>query len=169
MSANNPATGNSGEDEREIEITRVFDVDRDLVFEAWTNPIHLARWWGPQGFSNPICEVDLRVDGKWRVVMRAPDGSEIPFTAVYREVVPPERLVFSSVAKDPAGNSVLEGTTTVLFEDFNGQTKLTIRARAKALVPEAVIRLGGMYEGWSSSLDRLMAEITSIHQNGGRG
>jgi uncharacterized protein YndB with AHSA1/START domain len=164
MSTNNPATGNSGEDEREIEITRVFDADRELVFEAWTNPIHLARWWGPQGFSNPICEVDLRVGGKWRVVMRAPDGSEIPFTAVYREVVPPERLVFSSVAKDAAGNPVLEGATTVLFEHFNGQTKLTVRARAKALVPEAIIRLGGMYEGWSSSLDRLMAEITSIQQ-----
>ena len=124
----------------------------------------MARWWGPQGFTNPICEVDLRVDGKWRVVMRAPDGSEFPFTAVYREVVPPERLVFSSVAKDAAGNSVLEGATTVLFEDFNGQTKLTVRARAKALVPEAIIRLGGMYAGWSSSLDRLMAEITSIQQ-----
>lgn len=167
MSANNPATDNSGEDEREIEITRVFDADRELVFDAWTNPIHLARWWGPQGFSNPICEVDLRVGGKWRVVMRAPDGSEIPFTAVYREVVPLVRLVFSSVAKDAAGNSVLEGVTTVLFEDFHGQTKLTVRARAKALVPEAVIRLGGMYEGWSSSLDRLMAEIASIQERGG--
>jgi uncharacterized protein YndB with AHSA1/START domain len=169
MSANNPATGDSGENEREIEITRVFDADRELVFEMWTNPIHLARWWGPRGFTNPICEVDLRVNGEWRVVMRAPDGSEIPFTAVYREVLPPERLVFSSVAKDAAGNPILEGVTTVLFEDFHGQTKLTVKARAKALIPEAVIRLGGMYKGWSSSLDRLMAEIASIQEKRGQG
>jgi uncharacterized protein YndB with AHSA1/START domain len=154
-------------DEREIEITRVFDAPRNLVFDVWTKPTHLARWWGPGGFTNPICEVDLRVGGIWRIVMRAPDGSEIPFTAVFREIIPQQKLVFSSLAKDPDGNPVLEGFTTVVFDDFNGQTKLTLRTRAKALVPEAIARLAGMHEGWSSSLDRLAAELANLSQKAG--
>jgi uncharacterized protein YndB with AHSA1/START domain len=68
------------------------------VFKAWTEPAHLARWWGPKGFTNPICEVDLRVGGAWRIVMRAPNGAEYPGGGVYREIVKPERLVFTNSA-----------------------------------------------------------------------
>jgi uncharacterized protein YndB with AHSA1/START domain len=169
MSKNNAINDESAQDEREIVITRVFDAARELVFDVWTNPIHLARWWGPGGFANPVCEVDLRVNGVWRVVMRAPDGSEVFFTAVYQEIIRPEKLAFSSIATNAESHPILEGLTTVLFEDFeDGQTKLTLRAHAKALVPEAIVRLAGMNEGWSSSLDRLAVEITTILSEGAR-
>src|SRR3981081_2563312 len=88
-----PNASNS-EMDREVVITRVFDAPRALVFRAWTDPQHLARWWGPQGFSNPVCETDVRIGGAWRIVMRGPDGAEYPGGGVYREIVVPERLVF---------------------------------------------------------------------------
>jgi uncharacterized protein YndB with AHSA1/START domain len=66
---------------REVVITRVFDAPRGLVFKAWTDPEHMARWWGPKGFTNPICELDARVGGAWRIVMRSPAGSAYWFFA----------------------------------------------------------------------------------------
>jgi uncharacterized protein YndB with AHSA1/START domain len=70
---------------REVVITRIFDAPRDLVFKAWTDPKHMARWWGPMGFTNPICELDARVGGAWRIVMRSPAGIEYPCGCVSRD------------------------------------------------------------------------------------
>src|SRR5579872_6853405 len=78
---------------RELTITRVFDAPRALVFKAWTDPKHLAQWWGPHTFTNPVCELDVRTGGAFRIVMRGPDGAEHPARGVYGEVKPPERLV----------------------------------------------------------------------------
>ena len=76
--------------ERQLTLTRVFDAPRELVFQAWTEPEHLKQWWGPNGFTTPACEVDLRVGGAWKIVMRFPDGAnEHTMQAVYREVSPP--------------------------------------------------------------------------------
>ena len=145
--------------EREITITRVFDAPRSLVFKMWTDPKYLAEWWGPGVFTNPVCEVDARVGGKWRIVMRAQDGTEYPGGGVYREVVPPERLVFTNIATDREGHPVLDGLTTVTFDDYQGRTKLTLHTRAVALVDYAAAYLGGMQEGWSQSLDSLAATL----------
>jgi len=93
--------------ERTVVITRVFDAPRELVFKAWTDAKHLAQWWGPKGFTNPICEVDARPGGNLRIVMRAPDGAEHPMTGVFREVTAPERLVFTSAAVDRDGKPLL--------------------------------------------------------------
>jgi uncharacterized protein YndB with AHSA1/START domain len=90
---------------REVVITRVFDAPRGLVFKAWTDPKHMAQWWGPRGFTNPICELDARVGGAWRIVMRSPAGIEYPCGGVYREIVEPERLVFTNIATDNDGKS----------------------------------------------------------------
>src|SRR5260370_33691510 len=84
--------------ERTVVITRVLDAPRELVFRAWTDAKHLARWWGPKGFTNPVCEVDARPGGALRIVMRAPDGAEHPMTGVFREIMAPARLVFTSAA-----------------------------------------------------------------------
>src|SRR5690349_8008540 len=89
--------------ERTVVITRIFDAPRELVFEAWINPMHLAAWFGPKGFTNPVCEVDLRIGGKLRIVMRAPDGTQHPMIGIFREIVRPERLVFTNIATDVAG------------------------------------------------------------------
>ncbi|HUJ76302.1 MAG TPA: SRPBCC domain-containing protein [bacterium] len=142
---------------REVVITRVFDAPRSLVFQAWTDPRRLARWWGPQGFTNPVCEVDARVGGAWRIVMRGPDGTDYPCGGVYREVVVPERLVFTNIATDAEGNPVLDGLTTVLFGEQGRQTRLTLQSSAVAVVDYAAAYLAGMEEGWTQSLVRLSA------------
>src|SRR5277367_3006473 len=108
----------SAKHEREITITRIYDAPRDLVFSAWIEPHRLAAWWGPKGFTNPVCEVDARVGGAWRIVMRAPNGMEHPCGGVYREIVKPERLVFTNIAVDNDGNSIIDGLTTVIFEEL---------------------------------------------------
>ena len=140
---------------REVVITRVIDAPRDLVFKAWIDPKRMAQWWGPRGFTNPICELDARVGGAWRIVMRSPAGIEYPCGGVYREIVEPERLVFTNIATDNEGNPVLDGLTTVIF----GKTKLTLQTRAVALVAHATAYLAGMEAGWTQSLERLAEEL----------
>jgi uncharacterized protein YndB with AHSA1/START domain len=141
--------------EREVVITRVYDAPPELVFEAWTDPRHLAQWWGPKVFTNPVCEVDARVGGAWRIVMRGPDGVEYPCGGVYREIVKPQRLVFTNIAWDHQGNPILDGLTTVTFDEEDGKTKLTLRTRATAMVAYAAAYLQGMEAGWSQSLESL--------------
>jgi uncharacterized protein YndB with AHSA1/START domain len=145
--------------EREIVITRIFDAPPAAVFKAWIDPRQLELWWGPQGFTNPVCEVDARVGGAWHIVMRAPDGMEYPCGGVYREIVAPERLVFTNIATDKAGNPILDGLTTVLFAAEGGKTRLTLQTRAVALVAYAAAYLAGMEAGWTQSLERLAAEL----------
>jgi uncharacterized protein YndB with AHSA1/START domain len=144
---------------REVVITRIFDAPRGLVFKAWTDPEHMARWWGPKGFTNPICDLDARVGGAWRIVMRSPAGIEYPCGGVYREIVEPERLVFTNIAPDNEGNPVLDGLTTVIFAEHGGKTKLTLQTRAVALVAHATAYLAGMEAGWTQSLERLAEEL----------
>ena len=123
---------------REVVITRVFDAPRALVWQAWTEPTHLARWWGPKEFTNPVCEVDLRPGGALRIVMRGPDGVEYPMGGVFHEIAEPERLVYSSSAlEDEAGEPQLEVLTTVTFAERNRRTELTMRAVVVKAGPEA--------------------------------
>lgn len=145
--------------EAEVTITRIFDAPRELVFKAWTDPKHLANWFGPRGFTNPVCEADARVGGAWHIVMRSPDGTEYPCGGVYREVVEPERLVFTNIATDKDGNPILDGLTTVIFEEHGGKTKLTLLTRATAVVDYAAEYLKGMEAGWTQSLERLGEEL----------
>ena len=91
----NVAAGRNCRPDREFVITRILDAPRALVFRAWTDPKHMAAWWGPQTFTNPTCELDPRPGGKWYIQMRGADGIDHPCQGVYREVAPPERLVFT--------------------------------------------------------------------------
>jgi uncharacterized protein YndB with AHSA1/START domain len=147
---------------RDVVITRVFDAPRSLVFKAWTDPRHLAQWWGPKGFTNPVCEIDARSGGAIYIVMRAPDGVEHPMRGVFREIVEPERLVFTSVAEDKEGNPLLEGVTIVTFAEHGGKTKLTLQASAVALAPVAPKMLAGMETGWTQSLERLAELVVHL-------
>ena len=149
--------------ERTVVITRIFDAPRALVFKAWTDPAHLAAWWGPRGFTNPVCEVDLRIGGRMRIVMRAPDGAEHPMIGIFREIVRPERLVFTNIATDPAGTVLLEGLTTVTFAEHGaGHTKLTVESHAVARVDYASPMLEGMEAGWTQTIDRLGEFVTRM-------
>jgi uncharacterized protein YndB with AHSA1/START domain len=166
MAASSEATSTGANPmEREVVITRVFDAPRELVFKAWTEPERLSRWWGPAGWSNPTCEVDLRPGGAWRIVMQAPDGGQYPCGGTYREIVKPERLVFTNIAMDTEGKPLLDGLTTVLFEDLNGKTKMTLRTYAKGLVSYAPQMLAGMEMGWTQSLDNLERLVASKGKN----
>ena len=146
--------------EREITITRTFDAPRALVFKAWTDAKMLAQWWGPQGFTNPRCEFDAKVGGVIRIDMRAPDGAIYPMQGEVREIVPPERLVFTNMALDANGNAMTAGLTTVTFADEGGKTKLTLHTRGSALVEKAIPYLQGMEYGWGQSIDKLADLLT---------
>ena len=141
--------------ERTVTLTRLYAAPRALVWQAWTDAAHLARWFGPRGFTSSVPELDLRVGGALRSVMHGPDGNDYPMKGIFSEVKPPERLVFSNIAIDKDGNHLLEGETTVILEEQGGKTKLTLHTYAKGLVPFAPQMLAGMEAGWSQSLDKL--------------
>ena len=151
-----PATADTTKTaEREITITRVFHAPRALVFKAWTDVNELAQWWGPKGFTNPVCDLDVRVGGAIRIHMRSPDGSIYPMKGEFREIVPPERLVFTNIAVDAADKPIIEGLTTVTFIERGGKTTMTLQTRGRAMVDYAVSYLQGMEMGWSGSIDKL--------------
>ncbi len=140
---------------REISITRIVDAPVDLTFKAWTEAEHLARWWGPEGFTVASAESDPRPGGAFAIVMRGPDGVDYPMSGVYRELDPPRRLVADSSVIAEDGRRLLEAVTTVTFVDHDGKTELTVAERAVALEPEAAQMLGGMEVGMAQSLRRL--------------
>lgn len=156
MSNDNPAQASKKLD---LVITRVFDAPRELVFKAWTDPKHVAQWWGPHGFTNPVCELDVRPGGAIRIHMRGPDGTIYPMTGVYQEIVEPERLVFTSAALDEKGNSLFEVLNTMSFAERGGKTTLTLHARVVKTTAKAAPYLEGMSEGWKQSIERLEAHL----------
>jgi uncharacterized protein YndB with AHSA1/START domain len=107
--------------ERKLVFTRVLDAPRSLVFDAWTKPEMLKHWFGPRGWSLVVCEIDLRVGGRWRFVLRGPDGAEIGMRGVYREIVRPERTVYTETFDHIPGQSLVTG----VLAEHGGQTMLT--------------------------------------------
>jgi uncharacterized protein YndB with AHSA1/START domain len=141
-------------------MTRTFDAPRELVWRAWTDPKHLMQWWGPHGFSAPVCELDVRPGGAILIHMHGPDGTVYPMKGVFLEVVEPERLVFSSIAQeDDQGNGQLELLTTITLAERDGKTELTLQATVVKAAPEAAGPLAGMEEGWKQSLDKLTSYL----------
>jgi uncharacterized protein YndB with AHSA1/START domain len=156
MSAQNAKTSAAkASSEWDLVMTRVFDAPRELVFKAWTETKHVAQWWGPKRFTNPVCEMDVRPGGTIRIHMRAPDGVVYPMTGVFQEIVVPERLVFVSSALDDKGNSMFDVLSTVTFADQGAKTTLTLQLRVIKSTAAAPQYLRGMETGWMQSLDRL--------------
>jgi uncharacterized protein YndB with AHSA1/START domain len=150
------ATGQTG---RKFIITRTFDAPRERVFQAWTEPAHLAQWWGPRGFTNPVCEWDVRPGGKIYDVMRAPNGVDYPMGGTFREIVAPRRLVFTSGALDPKGAMLFEFLHTATFITRKGKTLLTLRSEVIATTPGADRYIGGFDKGMTSSLEKLAEHL----------
>jgi uncharacterized protein YndB with AHSA1/START domain len=121
--------------------------------------VRLQRWWGPKGFTNPRCEVDVQPGGTIRIDMRAPDGVVYPMTGVFHEIVEPERLVFTSSALDKNGEPLFETLNTVTFAEEGAKTKLTLHVVVSKVKAEAAPHLAGMEEGWKMTLDRLAGEV----------
>lgn len=141
-----------------IVISRVFDAPRELVFRAWTDARHIARWWGPNGFSGEDCEVDFRVGGGIRLQLRGPDGNRYPCDAVIREIVPPERIVFAGSPDDGPGCGAglpPRSLVTVTFVESGGKTTLTIQTQLASAADRQAAIDSGFNPGWEQCLERL--------------
>lgn len=139
-----------------VSFTRVLHAPRVLVWAAWTDPVRLAQWWGPAGFTNPRCEVDVRPGGQIRIDMKAPDGTVYPMDGTFHEVEPPARLVFTSAALDETGARLFEELNEVTFAEVGETTELSLETTVIAIhAPIAAEYLKGMEVGWGQSLDRL--------------
>ena len=139
--------------DRAIRMTRLFDAPRRLVFESMSKPEHIKRWWGNlgEGYSVPVCEVDLRPGGKWRYVNRHPQG-DAEFYGEYREIAPPDRIVFTEIfAPFPDAESVC----TVELKEEGGKTRFTITAEYPSLEVRDMVLQTGMERGAAASYDRL--------------
>lgn len=144
---------------REISVTRTFEAPRELVYQAWTDPTHLAAWWGPAGFSNPVCEVEARVGGKIRIHMQGPDGAIYPMRGVFEELARPGRIVMLTGVDEADGSTRFEVRTTVTLAEAKGRTTVTVHARVVTATADAAPQISGMEPGWSQSIDRLQAHV----------
>lgn len=135
--------------DREIVLSRELDAPRELVWRAYTDPAHAPNWFGPNGFSNTVHEMDVRVGGRWRFIMHGPDGTDYSNRIVYQEVVQPERLVFlhgEDVDDDPGAFHV-----TLTLEDLGGRTRLTQRMLfATAAQKKGVEQFGAVELGYQT-------------------
>jgi uncharacterized protein YndB with AHSA1/START domain len=148
---------------RELTLTRVFAAPRELVFKAWTDEKLLAQWWGPDGFTAPIAEIDARPGGKINVVMEdtaglIAKGGRYPMTGQFDEVATPERLVFTASAI-MNGQPILETKITVTFAEQDDKTTMTVHVVVTRATPEAEGSLAGMEAGWNQQLDKLVSFI----------
>lgn len=153
--------------EGEIVITRAFDAPRERLWQAWTDPAMLKRWWGPAGFTAPEWKLDLRVGGRYLYCMRSPDGQDFWGAGAYREIAAHERLVFTDAFADAEGNEVPashygmagdwpeELLVTLGFEESDGKTTLTLRHAGIPAGEHREMCAGG----WNESLDKLAAAI----------
>jgi uncharacterized protein YndB with AHSA1/START domain len=147
--------------DREIVITRVFDAPRDLVYKAWTDPKHVAQWWGPIGFTNTIHEMDVRPGGVWRLMMHGLDGVDYPNKIAFIEVMKPERLVYTHGGDE--GGDPVQFHVTVTFDEQGGKTRLTMRSLFKSAAErDRVVEEYGAIEGGKQTLDRLAEHLAKM-------
>lgn len=147
--------------ELELEIARVLDASRDLVFKAWTERERVVRWLGPEGFEATLFESEARPGGAWRSRMRSPDGKEYAEHGVVREISPPERFVFTQVWDDDPEH---ETVVTVELSEQGGRTQMTFHQG----VFETVDARDRHREGWSQSFDRLEDYLATRGKPGAR-
>ncbi len=139
----------------ELSLTRRVSAPPEVVFRAWVDAKQLAEWWGPKGFTNPLCEVDARAGGAIRIDMHAPNGVVYPMTGRFVELDRPHRLVFATAALDDKGKPMFEVLNTITFTGVEGGTEISLVAQVMSMTPDAPRYLSGMTQGWTQSLDRL--------------
>jgi uncharacterized protein YndB with AHSA1/START domain len=145
--------------DNEILMTRTFDAPRALVWEAMTTPEHVRNWYGFRGQTMPVCEMDVKIGGSWRYVSLTPDGQEIEFYGTYREIVPPERIVFTEIfAPFPDTESVV----TSEFVENNGATRFSCRVWYPSKEVRDMVLATGMDKGAAVSYDRLAEVIETL-------
>ena len=146
--------------ERNFTVSKRIHARRNLVYDAWLHAGVVREWWGPHHFTNPVCKVDARTGGHFNIEMRAPDGVVFPMHGIYHQIIIPSLLVFTTTAfEDENGNSPLEYLNTVLFEDEDNATLLTMEAELRKAVPGIDCLMDGIREGWYQSFDKLESYI----------
>ena len=143
--------------DREIVLTRVFDAPRDLVFDAFTQPELLKRWFGPRGWSLDVCEVDLRVGGGFRFLMSGPNGKQMGMRGTWREIWAPERTIHTESFDDYPG----ESEVTAVFTEHEGKTTLTATVRYATKEVRDLVLQSGMERGAAESYDKLAELLAS--------
>lgn len=146
-------------------ITRTFEAPRALVWRMFSDPAHLARWWGPAGYTNPVCQLDFRLGGRWHNVMRSPTGEEYPVDVEFTEIVPPERIAW--VNAPPVGavwgdNPPPSFLRTITLTEVHGRTTLTMRAEFASAADLERARRRGFIEGTRQSYERLAALLATL-------
>ena len=143
----------------ELKITRLFDAPPELVFELWSSPEHLRNWMGPDGFDCPVAEVDFRVGGKYRALIRSPESGDSWFGGVYREIRPNSRLAFT-FAWDAGPSAGVETLITIDFASLRGKTAMTFHQTPFRSVEARDRHVGG----WTSSFDKAAGYIQHLEQ-----
>ena len=148
------------ESEREVVITRTFDAPARLVFEAWSKPEHVMKWFGPKGWPLTLCEMDFRVGGRYRFAMTGPSGEQnTPFGGEYLEIVPNRKIVFSNgFEMAGAGRMVM----TITFDEKGGRTTLTSRTLFESVAMRQEHVGMGFIEGTNSGLDQLADVVAEM-------
>lgn len=151
---------------REIIISREFDAPRDLVWEAWTNPAHLVKWWGPNGFTTTIHEMDLRPGGIMRHTMHGPDGTDYANKSHFVEVVKPERIVYQHGGGKEGGGPAVQFVATWTFEALGlRRSRLTIhQVFPSPEMRETVVKVYGAIEGGKQTLARLGEFLATLEK-----
>jgi uncharacterized protein YndB with AHSA1/START domain len=145
--------------DRELVLTRLIDAPREAVYRAWTEPELLKKWFAPKPLTTPVAELDVRAGGSNLIVMKTPDGQEMPNPGVYLEVVPNEKLVFTNAytkAWEPSDKPFM--TVVLTFEDEGGKTRYTARALHWSVADREAHEQMGFHEGWGLCADQL-AEV----------
>lgn len=168
---------NQSAGKRELVIVRIFDAPRELFWKYWTEPEYFKRWWGPEGFTTPVSKIDFRVGGAYRNCMRSPDGENYWSTGVYREIIEPEKIVYTDSFSDSEGNLVpasyyemsgdwpLELLVTVRLEEQEGnKTKLTLKHAGFPTGEDRDLTEAG----WNESLDKLSEDLNMGSCNQGQ-
>jgi uncharacterized protein YndB with AHSA1/START domain len=143
--------------DQELTVSRVIDAPRERLFRAWTDPDQVPRWWGPKGFVTIESQMDIRPGGAYRAVMRSPAGTDHRKRGVYREIVAPERLVFTFAWEDENGALGKETLITVTFEALGEKTRLTLQQSGFDSVAWRDDHVGG----WTSCLERFAEYVTT--------
>ncbi|HXB11257.1 MAG TPA: SRPBCC domain-containing protein [Bacteroidia bacterium] len=147
---------------KELTITRVLNAPRELVWQAWTEQKHIEKWWGPKGFTNPICEWDACVKGHILIHMKAPDGMHYPMNGVFSEIIKPSKIAFTSAALDKDGGHLFDIVNTINFIEEGNKTKLLMHFTFTNIIPSAVHNIEGASTGWNMSIDKLEVLLETL-------
>jgi uncharacterized protein YndB with AHSA1/START domain len=149
--------------DRELVLTRIIAAPREKVFRAWTEPQLLKQWFAPLPYTTPVAELDVRAGGASLIVMRGPDGNDMPNRGVYLEVVKNERLVFTDAYTNAWQPSAKPFMTVILtFEDEAGKTKYTARVAHWTVADREVHEKMGFHRGWGQCADQLAALVAKL-------